>query len=66
MDKKVKEMVKEYEKNGWFLSRKNGKHYIYKHKNGGTVTISGSSSDKNAFWSVRRHFKKEERKWDIN
>jgi predicted RNA binding protein YcfA (HicA-like mRNA interferase family) len=60
MDKRLKKLIKYYVSLGWYLDRK-GKHLIYKHPKGGTVTISGSTSDVNTYWSVRRHFKKEMR-----
>jgi len=60
MDRKTKELVKEYEDKGWYLHR-TGKHLIYKHKDGGTVTISGTTSDRNDHWNIKRYFRKEER-----
>ncbi len=60
MDNETKKVIKEYEKKGWYLYRKN-KHLIYKHPDGGTVTISGTVSNRNNHWCIKRHFNKEER-----
>lgn len=63
MEKRLKKLIKEKEQIGWYLDRK-GKHLVYKHPKGGTVTIATTSSDTNMFWSVRRHFKKAESNWE--
>ena len=62
MDSQLKKVIKEAEKRGWVLQR-TGKHYIYKHENGGTVTVSKTASTQGAFQAVKRDFKNEERKW---
>lgn len=61
MDQKVKKLIKKYLKRGWFLYRI-GKHHIYKHKDGGCVTISSSASNQNAIRCIERDFKTEERR----
>lgn len=64
MDGEMKKIIKEAKKRGWYLHR-TGKHYIYKHVNGGIVTISKSASSQGAFQAVKRDFKNEERKWEL-
>lgn len=61
MDKNLKKLIKEYEDRGWYLERKK-KHYIYKHPDGGVVSVSSTVSDVNMRWGVRKDFKNEERK----
>jgi predicted RNA binding protein YcfA (HicA-like mRNA interferase family) len=43
---KVKEIIKEVEKDGWYLARTKGSHRQYKHQTKmGLVTIPGKLSD---------------------
>ena len=46
MSKKVKELIKLIEKDGWYLKRTKGDHRHYKHPTKkGLVTIAGKLSD---------------------
>lgn len=65
MNREVKKLVRKYEENGWFLDRV-GKHYIYKHENGGCVTISKTVSDHRAIKNIEKDFINEERKQNAN
>jgi predicted RNA binding protein YcfA (HicA-like mRNA interferase family) len=61
MNREIRKIVKKYEKRGWYLDRI-GKHYVYKHKEGGCVTVSSTASDQNAFKSIERDFISESKK----
>ena len=45
LSKNLKKAIKPFLDRGWYLSRI-GKHYIFKHNLGGTVTVSRTSSDR--------------------
>jgi len=64
MDNEIKKIIKAAKKRGWYLHRI-GKHYIYKHDNGGTVTVSKSASTQGAFQAIKRDFNNEEKKWNL-
>ncbi len=60
MDKNIKKIVDFFVLRGWFHHR-TGKHYIYKHPKGGTVTISRTASRRNYLKDVKNNFLREER-----
>jgi predicted RNA binding protein YcfA (HicA-like mRNA interferase family) len=55
MNKDIKKVLKQAKKQGWELHRKN-KHYIYKHKNGGVVTVSGTTANQHTIKNIRKDF----------
>ena len=48
-------VLKEAIKRGWYLHRSK-KHYIFKHKSGGFVTVSKSESEKRAWLEIKKDF----------
>jgi len=58
--KQLKKILKEAEQRGWYLSRK-ARHYIYKHKKGGCVTVSKTPSEVRALRDIKHDFIKQER-----
>lgn len=61
MNREIRKIVKKYEQYGWYLDRI-GKHHVYKHPEGGCVTVSSTASDVNAFRSIERDFLSESAK----
>lgn len=58
LPKELKKTINPFLEKGWYLSRI-GKHYIFKHNLGGTVTVSKTSSDRSFLKSVARDFERE-------
>lgn len=59
LNKDVERVVKEALARGWFLDRI-GKHFVYKHPEGGCVTVSKSPSDVKAWRKIEKDFINEE------
>lgn len=61
MDKDLRKMIKPFLDDGWEFLRIN-KHYFFKHKNGGTVTVSKTASDVRAYIKIKKDFEREGKK----
>lgn len=60
-NKDLRKLIKPFLRNGWEFVRI-GKHYFFKHKNGGTVTVSKTASDVRAFKKIKADFMREQKK----
>lgn len=58
-DKDLRKLIKPFIDNeGWVFERI-GKHYFFKHPKGGTVTVSKTASDRNAYRKIEKDFIRE-------
>lgn len=55
-----KAVIKAAISRGWYLHRQK-KHYVYKHKKGGCVTISKTASESRAWLEVKKDFIHQEK-----
>lgn len=59
MRKEKEQVIKEAEERGWFLQRQK-KHFVYKHKKGGCVTVSKTESNRRCCKEVVKDFLHQE------
>ena len=58
--KQLTKILKQAEQRGWYLARES-RHYIYKHKKGGCVTVSKTPSEVGALKDIEHDFIRVER-----
>ena len=64
MQKEKAKVIKEAKQRGWFLHRQS-RHEIYKHKNGGCVTVSKTESKERVWKEVEKDFIHQEQKYHL-
>jgi predicted RNA binding protein YcfA (HicA-like mRNA interferase family) len=58
MKKELRKIINPYLKQGWRLVRNNN-HMVFKHENGGVVTVSRSASTERAAREIEQDFRRE-------